>query len=301
MNKLFSQKIREFSRDGIPAVEFCIPGAGLSVAKTFDCGQCFRFDRVEDSIHETEYAGVAFGRFVSFAQDGDVYYVYGSTAEEYESLWMPYLGLDTDYGAINADILSRSDRPALIEALKYGRGIHILRQDRWETVCSFILSQNNNIPRIKKLVGAISERYGEPIGAGHYAFPNAEALNEAGERGLAELKTGFRAKYVADAAARVCDGRLELDSLGGDTEEMKKKLCEVKGIGPKVALCSLLFGFGRFDAFPIDVWIRRVVEKYFPIGFDPRELGPYAGIAQQYLFYYERYLNGGGKDLEDKL
>ena len=111
---------------------------------------------------------------------------------------------------------------------------------------------------------------------------------------MLELKTGFRAKYLADAASRVCDGRLELSKISEleSTEACVKKLCEVKGIGPKVAACSLLFGFERYDAFPIDVWIRRVMEKYFEPGFDIATLGPYAGIAQQYLFYYERYLGG---------
>ena len=136
----------------------------------------------------------------------------------------------------------------------------------------------------------MSERFGESIGNGKYAFPTAESLHKSGESAIFDLKTGFRAKYIADAAARVCDGRLDLSALDGDTESCMKKLCEVKGIGPKVALCSLLFGFGHYDAFPVDVWIRRVTEKYFHEGFTPEELGPYAGIAQQYLFYYERYI-----------
>ena len=117
-------------------------------------------------------------------------------------------------------------------------------------------------------------------------------MNEAGEAELFALKTGFRAKYLADASARVIDGRLDLEKINEipSTAECVKKLCEVKGIGPKVALCSLLFGFSRLDAFPIDVWIRRVMEKYFEEGFSAETLGPYAGIAQQYLFYYERYI-----------
>ena len=134
------------------------------------------------------------------------------------------------------------------------------------------------------------EKFGEPIEDGAFAFPTARALYDAGESEIFALKTGFRAKYITDAATRICDGRLDLNSLDGSTDECVKKLCEVKGIGPKVALCSLLFGFSHFDAFPIDVWIRRVMEKYFKEGFSPFELGPYAGIAQQYLFYYERYI-----------
>ena len=271
-----------------------IPNGAFSVEKTFDCGQCFRFDRVENSPHECEFHGVAFGRSVSFASDGDKLYIYGADESEYNGIWEKFLGLDRDYDAIDADILSRSDNPALKKAIEFGRGIRILSQDPWEAVCSFIISQNNNIPRIKKIIAAMSEKYGEPLGGGDYAFPTPEAICEAGEGGMLELKTGFRAKYLADAAQRVCDGRLKLSEVAAlmETEAAVKKLCEVKGIGPKVASCSLLFGFERYDAFPIDVWIRRVMEKYFEPGFDISTLGPYAGIAQQYLFYYERYLGG---------
>ena len=140
----------------------------------------------------------------------------------------------------------------------------------------------------------MSEKYGTHLGGENYAFPTAKALNEAGEAELFALKTGFRAKYLADASARVTDGRLDLEKINEipSTAECVKKLCEVKGIGPKVASCALLFGFGRLDAFPVDVWIRRVMEKYFDPDFDIARLGPYAGIAQQYLFYYERYLGG---------
>lgn len=280
---------REFFEKGTPVVEIEYDG-DFSVAKTFDCGQCFRFDPVEDTEYDVEFAGVAYGRRVSFAQKGDRLYVKGSDRDDFDGIWRSYLGLDRDYDAINADILSRSDSPALRAAVEYGRGIRILKQEPWEAVCSFIISQNNNIPRIKRIIAALSERYGEPIGQGCYAFPTPEALHLAGEKSIFELKTGFRAKYIADAAARVFDDRLDLIDLGDTTDDAVKKLCEVKGIGPKVALCSLLFGFSRLDAFPIDVWIRRVMEKYFEEGFSAETLGPYAGIAQQYLFYYERYI-----------
>ncbi len=280
---------REYIENGIPTVEVEYDGA-FSVAKTFDCGQCFRFDPVENTEYDAEFAGVAYGRYVSFAQKGDKLYIKGADRADFDNIWCSFLGLDIDYDAVDADILSRSDTPALRDAVEYGRGIRILRQEPWEAVCSFIISQNNNIPRIKKIVAAISERYGEELCNGQYAFPTAEALNAAGEKSIFELKTGFRAKYIADAAARVTDGRLNLADLGDTTEAAKVKLCEVKGIGPKVALCSLLFGFARYDAFPVDVWIRRVMEKYFREGFTPDELGQYAGIAQQYLFYYERYI-----------
>jgi len=289
MTTTFFSEIRELNEENDTLLEIT-PKGHFSVTKTFDCGQCFRFDPVSDTKHETEFSGVAYGRRISFAEERGKLYIYGAREDDFNNIWCRYLGLDTDYDEINRDILSRSDSPALRDAVEYGQGIRILRQEPWEAICSFIISQNNNIPRIKKIIAAMSEKYGESLGGGNYAFPTAKALNTAGESEIFALKTGFRAKYIADAAARVCDGRLDLDTLDGDTDECAKKLCEVKGIGPKVALCSLLFGFGKLDAFPVDVWIRRVMEKYFREGFTPAELGPYAGIAQQYLFYYERYI-----------
>lgn len=277
----------------------------LDIEKIFDCGQCFRFERVENSKHASEFSGVAYGRFVSFAQDGDTLYIYGSDLADFEAVWRGYLDLDRDYREVERDVLEHSQNSALIAAIEYGRGIRILSQEPFECVISFIISQNNNIPRIKKIIEALSERCGERIElcdeakkhlSGEripYAFPSAEALCSLGEAGLFEMKTGFRAKYIYDASSRVLSGELMLDTVRGeDTESAIDRLCEVKGIGRKVASCALLFGFGKYDAFPIDVWMKRVAEKYFGDEADTlssRTFGDYAGIAQQYLFYYERW------------
>lgn len=278
----------------------------LDIEKIFDCGQCFRFERVENSRHASEFSGVAFGRFVSFAQDGDVIYVYGSSLADFEAIWRRYLDLDRDYSEVERDVLLHSQNGGLILAIQYGRGIRILSQDPFECVISFIISQNNNIPRIKKIIETLSERCGERIelcdearahlarGGECYSFPTAQALCELGEAGLFEMKTGFRAKYIFDASSRVCNGALDLASISeeSDTERAIERLCEVKGIGRKVASCALLFGFGKYDAFPIDVWMKRVAAKYFGDDADTLSsatFGKYAGIAQQYLFYYERW------------
>lgn len=262
--------------------------------KTFDCGQCFRFEKVNNSRHESEWQGAAYGRQVSFAKDGDKLYVYNSTEEEFAHIWRRYLDLDTDYFAIDKDILSRSDSDALKTAVSYGHGIRILRQEPWEALCSFIISQNNNIPRIKKIIKALCEKSGERIdGTDEFSFPSAEAVKNLGADGLFELKTGFRAKYIYDAASRVSAGDVDLlNVFNMPTSAASETLCKIKGVGPKVAACALLFGFGKYDAFPVDVWIKKAIEKYFPGEFDPKKLGPYAGVAQQYLFYYERYLGG---------
>lgn len=276
----------------------------FDVRKTFDCGQCFRFEEVQNSRHECEFAGVAHGRLISVASESTDLYIYNSDESDYYNIWRTYLGLDRDYDAIAADILSRSDNPALAEAADVGRGIRILRQEPWETVCSFIISQNNNIPRIKKIISALTYAYGRRIDVSGmeshggeadtaYSFPEAYRVLEAGIDGIFALKTGFRAKYIIDAAQKCTDGSVDLSALSDmSAAEAADKLKTIKGIGDKVAACSLLFGFGMLDAFPVDVWIRRVIERYFGDGFSPEGLGPYAGVAQQFLFYYERWLGG---------
>lgn len=291
----------------------CFKISGLdrfSVSKIFDCGQCFRFNLVENSKHEAEYSGVAFGRFVSFAQDGDTLYIYNATKEDYEKVWKHFLSLDVDYAEIENNILSRSANVGLKNAVEFSRGIRILRQMKWEAVCSFIISQNNNIPRIKKIIESLAKRCGNkielPEGAqGHlspyceyYSFPEPNAILDIGIEGLFELRTGFRAKYIYDAACLIDSEIINIELIDTlSTDDAIKYLCEVKGIGPKVASCALLFGFEKYDAFPIDVWIKKVISKYFdcenPDKFDSKSLGEYAGIAQQFLFYYERY--GGYK------
>ena len=280
----------------------------FDVEKVFDCGQSFRFDRVLSSAHEKEFSGAAMGRYISIAQDESTVYIYNSTLEDYKNIWCHFLSLDRDYEEINRDILSLSDNAALLDAVRCSSAIRILKQDEWEAICSFIISQNNNIPRIKKLVAALAEKCGERLDVngmeGHiseshldtignlYSFPSPKAVMAIGIDGLAALKTGFRAKYIFDAAEKIYTGKLDIDKVKDcdDTQSAIELLCSVKGIGIKVASYALLFGFARLDAFPIDVWIKKVMAKYFSPDFDHTSLGKFAGIAQQYLFYYERYL-----------
>ena len=275
----------------------------FDVGAVFDCGQAFRFLPIENSAHETEFGGVAFGKYITVAQDGRCVTVYGADAEDFERIWQNYLGLDFDIESARRDILSRSDNPALLEAVEYGKGIRILRQEMWETLCSFIISQNNNIPRIRGLIGTISKNLGAKVEctaelsekAGEiYAFPTPEAIVSAGVDVLRDMKFGFRAPYIFDAAEKVASGELDLVAVreAKSTAEAAEMLMKVKGVGPKVAACTLLFGFDRTDAFPVDVWVKRIIEKYFPAPFDASALGSFAGLAQQYLFYYERYLGG---------
>lgn len=290
------EKIFQFTaQNGINAVRVeGIPT--INIFKTFDCGQCFRFDPVSEFGNKYEFGGVAFGKYVVFAQNNEnEIIIYNSTKEEYQALWRSFLSLDTDYDEIDSAIKSSVPHEHMIRACDYSRGIRILRQDSWESVCSFIVSQNNNIPRIKKIISAMCEKYGEKIecmGKAHYSFPSAAALLSAGVEEIFALKTGFRAKYIYDAARCIENGIIGIDALKNEPslERCIEILCQVKGIGNKVASCALLFGFGKTEAFPIDVWIKRSIDKHFGGSLDILALGKYAGIAQQYLFYYERYL-----------
>ena len=279
----------------LPYVRVKYRGA-YDLAKTLDCGQAFRWERVGD-----EWLGVAHGRLISVKQTDGELIIYNSTKEDFEGIWCHYFALDEDYDAIDEELLQKCQNPMFIKALKCGRGIRILHQDAWEAVCSFIISQNNNIPRIKKIIDSLSFALGRQIDASmmrdhgaegreFYSFPTAESVMAAGEEFIFSLKTGFRAKYIIDAAQKWCSGEINEEELKSieKLEDAIDYLCKVKGIGLKVASCALLFGFERLDPFPVDVWMKRVLDKYFEKDFAPATFGRYAGVAQQYLFDYER-------------
>ena len=227
----------------------------------------------------------------NFGADGEyALTIENTTADEYESVWKKYLALDEDYGKINEELISSvpegADREEFRFAVRCGDGIRILQQDKFETLVSFIVSQNNNIPRIKKIIAAMCEKYGR-----NGAFPTPEALCEAGEEGLFALRTGFRAAYIFDAAKKVAGGEIDLDAIEkcADYEKCAAELKSIKGVGPKVSACALLFGFGKTEAFPVDVWMKKALAERYSEEFDPARFGRYAGIAQQYIFYRERY------------
>lgn len=273
----------------------------FDVSQIFDCGQSFRFLPLDFAKH---VGGVAFGRYVEFLQSDDTLTIIGADKSEFDEIWKHYLALDMDYAQVKRELESSFDgkdpQGVLERAMKLGCGIRLLRQEPWECLCSFVISQNNNIPRIRKIIGALCESLGDPIevdGRTVYAFPSAETVARAGIEKIFSLGTGFRAKYIIDAAETVASGRLDLNELFKcDTQVACERLCEIRGVGPKVAACTMLFSLEKYDAFPIDVWVKRILEKYFPCGLDVDSLGRFAGIAQQYLFYYERY-NVGKRDL----
>ncbi|MFA6948957.1 MAG: DNA glycosylase [Eubacteriales bacterium] len=271
----------------------------FDAAQIFDCGQCFRFNAVSDGT--SDIAGIARGRYLRVHTDGQSVSLVGACEDDFHSLWETFLSLDTDYAAVDDEITSAFDTilgredEVIRRAIKRGSGIRILRQQPWEALISFIISQNNNIPRIKKIISALCEAYGEPIdtpdGVMH-TFPTPDAIAGAGVDGIFALKTGFRAKYIIDAANRVLCGECDLDALAKPSvsaEDSAAQLMKINGVGPKVAACVNLFGLSKISAFPVDVWIKRVLARHYPEGLDYTRIGRYAGIAQQYLFYNERW------------
>lgn len=263
----------------------------FDIGQILECGQCFRFAKIEDN----HYKIIAHSKVLTVKQEADKV-IFSCTPDELRDIWSDYFGLDRDYDALKA-LISRDD-PIMQAAIEHAPGIRILKQDFWETVISFIISQNNRIPMIKKVIENICERYGSPIDGG-FAFPSAEQMKNATVTELMELKTGFRAKYILDAVDKRLAGQLDERAFSNlETDEIKQQLTAVHGIGNKVAHCILLMGMGRTDIFPTDVWIKRIMcELYFgganvPLktiqDFARDKWGENAGIAQQYLFHYAR-------------
>ena len=250
----------------------------LNLALTFDCGQAFRWSRNTDG---SWHAAVK-DRSVDVIQQGNTITVRGDTDSWF---WIKYLDLECDYGAICRRL--KTDKWLNTAITEYG-GIRILRQDPWEALCSFIISQNNNIPRIKGIISRLCENFGDRIGGTNlFSFPSAEKISSLTEDDLAVIRSGFRAKYIlAGANAALEDGFLE-SMYYLPIDEARKKIKTVKGIGPKVADCALLYGFHRTECFPVDVWMKKAMGKLLP-DVDPSIFGTDAGIAQQYIFHYSR-------------
>jgi N-glycosylase/DNA lyase len=254
--------------------------ADFDLDAIFVCGQCFRWERQPDG----SYSGIAFSKSLNVRQQGDTMILSGTDRADFENIWRGYFDLDRDYGLIKSML---AHDPVLKKAIGYSPGIRILRQEPWEALCSFIISQNNNIPRIRGIISRLCESFGEKLDGG-FAFPSPEALCGLDEADLAPLRCGFRARYILDAAKKVALREVELDRLFGmPLDEARAALIKIKGVGSKVADCTLLFGCGRLECFPADVWIKRVLKVFYPDGF-PDEYMVFGGIAQQYLFHYAR-------------
>lgn len=254
----------------------------LSLAETLDCGQAFRWQACSDN----GFTGVVANKCVTVHLNNGILTIDGATKQDVDSLWFNYFDLELDYAKLRSEFAEI--HPILKEATTYAPGIRLLCQDSWETLCSFIISQNNNIPRIKGIIERLSESFGEKICDGKYSFPSADVIAGLTVEDLAPLRSGFRAPYILDAAAKVASGEVNLQEIKKmDTDEARAQLMKIKGVGPKVADCTMLFGMHKVECFPMDVWMKRAMKELFPT-LTISDFGKYGGIAQQYIFHYSR-------------
>ncbi len=253
--------------------------------KIIDCGQCFRAKKMDDGV----YRFVTGEHILYLKAVSDSDYDISCTEEEWNRIWHPYFDLDRDYASVRQ--AAESCCTSLIrDAACSGRGIRVLRQDPWEMLITFIISQRKSIPAIAGSVEALCRTFGTRIREDHsYSFPAPEALANAPEELLKSCSLGYRLGYIRDAACKVSSGDLDLGALNelGD-DELKEALMSVKGVGVKVANCVSLFGYGRCGCVPVDVWINRAIEQCGEE--DPfAAFGENGGIIQQYVFYHMKH------------
>lgn len=262
----------------------------------FTCGQCFNFFEEEDG----SYTAVFLGKIINLKKEGDFTLIDNVSLDDFYEYFYDYFDLGVNYDGIKEKI---SKNKTIKKACNYGAGIRILNQEFFETLISFIISANNQIPRIKKAVREISKMYGDYIGEyrgrKYYSFPSPEKLSQAKPEDLREYaRVGFRDKRIVQSAKIVNEGFFDFnEDIKKDSKDLGKKLQELPGIGPKVSDCILLFAFHKRETFPVDVWIKRVMEELFIKKEVPKKkisayahdyFGKDAGYVQQYLFYYGR-------------
>ena len=269
--------------------------ADFNLAHIFECGQCFRWNKQSDG----SFTGVAKNKFLKISEDNDGKIVFHNTTKaEFDEIWYSYFDFNTDYSKIKSQL--EQDK-ILKEAIPFGSGIRILKQDLWETVVSFIISASNNIPRIKKIVELLCENFGEKRSCStgyYYTFPGFKVISSLTLEELSVIRAGFRDKYILSAAKMFSSGEISEEVLYSlDTKKAKELLMSIPGIGNKVSDCILLFGLSKTDTFPIDVWVKRIMETLYFKGnasnikieeFATENFGDLKGIAQQYLFFYAR-------------
>ena len=278
----------------------------FDLAQTLECGQCFRFHK----LGSEDFVVIASGRAVRITHYDNKLVIYNTTVDDVTNFWIQYFDLDRDYGAIKTFLLDKDAR--LEGSIKEKSGIRIMNQQFDEMLISFIISQNKQIPHIKKIVEQLCETYGDYIttieGQKYYSFPSNEKLAAITEDGWRELKVGFRAPYLYEASQKLGSGQIISNSFYNneqliDAHDANQILTSIKGVGDKVASCVMLFALGYRSAFPIDVWIKRIMEYMYFDGkdtsknviadFAQKQYGEYGGYAQQYLFSFGRELQLG--------
>nr|WP_298051852.1 DNA glycosylase [uncultured Lachnoanaerobaculum sp.] len=266
----------------------------LDMKKIAESGQIFRFN-----VYDDEYSLVA-GDKLLFIKEDDDGYILSCSESEFEEFWIDYFDLRLDYSDFEKNI--PPDDLFLINAARYSYGIRILNQDKWEMLISFIISQRKSIPAIKSSIEKLAKRYGKKIdmkvpdfiknidkNSEFYAFPTPKALADASLDDLNACSLGYRSPYIEASAKAVYRGDIDLKALSRlDDNELLAALMSLKGVGIKVANCVALFGYHRIAAFPIDVWIKRMIDEHYDGEFPLKRYDGYAGVIQQYIFYYGR-------------
>ena len=267
----------------------------------FECGQCFRWNENENG----SYTGIVGNNVINVEKVDNKIIFKSFGVDNLEKLVIDYFDLNRNYEEIKRKLSSVDEY--LANSIKYGSGIRILNQDLWETIISFIISANNNIPRIKTIINRMSKKYGNKIewnGEEYYTFPSIENLSKATVEDLRSLGLGFRDVRIYETTRKILNKDVDLSKLHEekDTEKVREILLSLSGVGPKVADCILLFStLKRFDVFPIDVWVRRVMNDLYIKNEDETKVnkkeieklakekyGDLEGLAQQYLFYWKR-------------
>lgn len=253
----------------------------LNLSLTLDCGEAFRWEEQPDG----SWSGVAFGKYLNIKKDEEDRFILKNTSlEDFENVWKDYFDLNRDYVSICEKL---KEDELISSTIDEYYGIRILNQEPWEALFSFVISQQNNIKRIKGIIKRLCNTYGEEVFDGWYSFPSAERLSKLTVEDFEKLGTGYRAKYLKKLADDVANGIIDLDKIKNmSLEDAKKELLSIYGVGIKVANCALLFGFQFVECFPIDVWMKRVMQ-FYPDGL-PKCFEGYEGIAQQYLFHWAR-------------
>lgn len=264
----------------------------FDLVRIADSGQCFRWEQMQDGSYRMPHRD----KCLYVRQLGDYIFDFSCNESEFDEVWKDYFDLAEDYSAIRSRIDSEGD-PFLCGAMEHEKGIRILRQDPWEMLIAFIISQNKNIPAIRRSVNLLCEACGTQLtdarGESYYAFPEPNAVLSLGEDQLKACLLGYRCRYIHAAAGAVASGDLDLDSLYDvSDEQVMTALMEVLGVGVKVASCVSLFGLHHTDAFPQDVWVKRILENEYPQGYPFEKYSPYNGVYQQYMFAYYRSIHG---------
>lgn len=262
----------------------------FSMNQIISSGQCFRWRQINDDT----YVGIAKNHYLEILQssEDETTALFKCSLRDFETIWYDYFDLERNYQDIQ-DMIPNSDE-FLASAARFGSGIRILNQDPWECLVTFIISQQNNIPRITKLIGRLCDTFGKlkiSNNNEYRCFPTPQEIIEKYHL-IGDIGLGYRDKYVLAAAIKVSDELYDLEELRKtDSSTCIHTLKEFYGVGDKIAQCISLFGLGHTDSFPIDVWIQRIINKYYHGEFDIAKYNPYSGIIQQYMYYYERVIS----------